>query len=478
MGPHPAVAQVRLAVRRCLTRAGLEPGDLVLAACSGGADSLALVAAVAFEAPRLGLTAGGVTVDHGLQAGSAGQAAEVAKVLTAIGLDPVLSLSAAVAARPGAAGCHGPTGTAAAGPAGAAARGSADPGAASPADPGDYPGPEAAAREARYRALDQAAAAAGAAAIMLGHTRDDQAETVLLGLARGSGARSLAGMPERNGRYLRPLLGISRAQTRAACAAQNLEPWDDPQNADPGYARARVRHRLLPALERELGPGVTEALARSADLLRVDADFLDSLAQTASERIAGGGGGGASPPGGIAGRGGGASPRGGIAGRGGGASLPGGIAGRGGASPWGGIAGGGGGASLPGGIAGGGGGASPRGSAAAAGGGSSSRGSTAAAGPGLAIEELAALPAAIRSRVLRNAAIAAGCPAGALTAGHVAALDALVTGWRGQRGTDLPGGIRGRRRYGKLTFSARHGGDDTPSTPRQASNREGAGGRE
>jgi tRNA(Ile)-lysidine synthase len=439
MGPHPAVAQVRLAVRRCLTRAGLEPGDLVLAACSGGADSLALVAAVAFEAPRLGLTAGGVTVDHGLQAGSAGQAAEVAKVLTAIGLDPVLSLSAAVAARPGAAGCHGPTGTAAAGPAGAAARGSADPGAASPADPGDYPGPEAAAREARYRALDQAAAAAGAAAIMLGHTRDDQAETVLLGLARGSGARSLAGMPERNGRYLRPLLGISRAQTRAACAAQNLEPWDDPQNADPGYARARVRHRLLPALERELGPGVTEALARSADLLRVDADFLDSLAQTASERIAGGGGGGASPPGGIAGRG--------------------------GASPWGGIAGGGGGAS-------------PRGSAAAAGGGSSSRGSTAAAGPGLAIEELAALPAAIRSRVLRNAAIAAGCPAGALTAGHVAALDALVTGWRGQRGTDLPGGIRGRRRYGKLTFSARHGGDDPPSTPRQASNREGAGGRE
>jgi tRNA(Ile)-lysidine synthase len=439
MGPHPAVAQVRLAVRRCLTRAGLEPGDLVLVACSGGADSLALVAAVAFEAPRLGLTAGGVTIDHGLQAGSAGQAAEVAKVLTAIGLDPVLSLSAAVAARPGAAGCHGPTGTAAAGPAGAGARGSADPGAASPADRGDYPGPEAAAREARYRALDQAAAAAGAAAIMLGHTRDDQAETVLLGLARGSGARSLAGMPERNGRYLRPLLGISRAQTRAACAAQNLEPWDDPQNADPGYARARVRHRLLPALERELGPGVTEALARSADLLRVDADFLDSLAQTASERITGGGG-AASPPGGIAGRGGGASPPGGIAGRGGGAS--------------------------------------PRGSAAAAGGGSSSRGSTAAAGPGLAIEELAALPAAIRSRVLRNAAIAAGCPPGALTAGHVAALDALVTGWRGQRGTDLPGGIRGRRRYGKLTFSASHGGDDPPSTPHQASNREGAGGRE
>jgi tRNA(Ile)-lysidine synthase len=392
MGPDPAVAQVRLGVRRCLTRAGLEPGDLVLVACSGGADSLALAAAAAFEAPRLGLTAGGVTVDHGLQAGSAEQAAKVAKVLTAIGIDPVLSLSAAVAARPRAAGCHGPAGT--------VAPGSADPGAASPADPGDYPGPEAAARAARYQALDRAAAAAGAAAILLGHTRDDQAETVLLGLARGSGARSLAGMPERNGRYLRPLLGISRAETRAACAAQNLEPWDDPQNADPGYARARVRHRLLPVLERELGPGVTEALARSADLLRADADFLDYLARTASERIAGGGAG--------------ASPR----------------------------------------------------------------GSTAAAGPGLAIEELAALPAAIRSRVLRNAAIAAGCPPGALTAGHVAALDALVTGWHGQRGADLPGGIRGQRRCGKLTFSASQGEDEPPSTPRQASNREGAGGRD
>jgi tRNA(Ile)-lysidine synthase len=358
MGPHPAVAQVRLGVRRCLTAAGLEPGDLVLAACSGGADSLALAAALAFEAPRLGLTGGGVTVDHGLQAGSAEQARRVAEILAALGLDPVQSLGVAVA-RPGA-GHSGRAG---------------------------YPGPEAAARAARYQALDRAAAATGAAAVLLGHTRDDQAETVLLSLARGSGARSLAGMAERNGRYLRPLLGISRAQTRAACAAQNLEPWDDPQNADPGYARARVRHRLLPALERELGPGVTEALARSACQLRVDADFLDSLARTETEQMA-------------------------------------------------------------------------------------------AAGPGLSIEAMAALPPAIRSRVLRNAAVAAGCPAGALTAGHVAGLDALVTGWRGQRGTDLPGGIRGERRYGKLLFSAGRRGNDPPSTPRQASDREGAGGRD
>ncbi len=210
---------------------------------------------------------------------------------------------------------------------------------------------------------------------------------MLLGLARGSGARSLAGMAERNGRYLRPLLAIGRAQTRAACAAQNLEPWDDPHNADPGYARARVRHRLLPALEEELGPGVTEALARSAGQLRADADFLDSLAGQATERMS-------------------------------------------------------------------------------------------AAGSPLSLDAVAALPQAIRSRVLRNAAIAAGCPPGSLTAGHIAGLDALATGWRGQRWTDLPGGIRGQRRYGKLLFSASQRRGDPPSTPRQASNREGARGRD
>ncbi len=96
MGPHPAVAQVRLGVRGCLTGAGLQPGDLVLAACSGGADSLALAAAVAFEAPRLGLRGGGVTVDHGLQAGSAEQAAKVVQVLAAMGLDPVQSVRVTV----------------------------------------------------------------------------------------------------------------------------------------------------------------------------------------------------------------------------------------------------------------------------------------------------------------------------------------------------------------------------------------------
>jgi len=342
MGPHPAVAQIRLAVRRCLSGAGLAPGDLVLAACSGGADSLALASALAFEAPKLGLRGGGVTVDHGLHDGSDEQARRAAKALNGMCLQPVHSVTAAVT-RPGGPG---------------------------------YPGPEAAAREARYAALHESARECGAAAILLGHTMDDQAETVLLGLARGSGARSLAGMPERSGPFLRPLLPISRATTRAACVAQGLEPWDDPQNADPGFARVRVRHRLLPVLEAELGPGVAEALARSARLLRDDADFLDALADEELERIA------------------------------------------------------------------------PSGS-----------------GHSLALDALAALPEAIRSRVLRSAAIAAGCPPGALSARHVTGLEALVTGWRGQRWTDLPGGIRAWRRYGKLQFGS---GDDL----------EGAGGRE
>ena len=111
---------------------------------------------------------------------------------------------------------------------------------------------------------------------------DDQAETVLLGLARGSGARSLAGMQAASGRYLRPLLGLRRGQTGAACSALGLEPWEDPQNSDPAYARTRVRQQVLPMMEELLGPGITEALARTADRLRADADALDALADEAA----------------------------------------------------------------------------------------------------------------------------------------------------------------------------------------------------
>jgi tRNA(Ile)-lysidine synthase len=235
----PAVADTRRAVRTCL--ADLEPGATVLVACSGGADSLALAAATAFEVKKLAVAAAGATVDHRLRAGSEQQAKRAAKTMCELGLDPVEVVPVDVSGHGG--------------------------------------GPEAAARSARYQALDTVADRIGAIVILLGHTRDDQAETVLLGLARGSGARSLAGMRPRVGRYRRPFLGLSRATTWRACAAQRLEVWQDPHNDDPAYARVRVRNRVLPVLEAELGPGIGMALARSAQLLGNDADLLDAMAE-------------------------------------------------------------------------------------------------------------------------------------------------------------------------------------------------------
>jgi tRNA(Ile)-lysidine synthase len=237
-GPDPAVAQLRGAVRPFLTDS-VQP---VLVACSGGADSLALAAAVAFEAPRAGALAGAVTIDHGLQPGSAERAERTAGVLRSLGLDPVRVVRV---------------------------------------DVGDAGGPEAAARTARYAALAAAAREHGAC-IALGHTLDDQAETVLLGLGRGSGPRSVAGMVEHRSAggvdWWRPLLGIRRRTTRAACAAQELPVWDDPWNADPAYTRVRLRTEVLPLLEEVLGGGVAPALARTAAQVREDLDALDALA--------------------------------------------------------------------------------------------------------------------------------------------------------------------------------------------------------
>ncbi|HEU4347994.1 MAG TPA: tRNA lysidine(34) synthetase TilS [Actinoplanes sp.] len=237
----PAVAAVRLAVRRAL--AELPAGGCVLVACSGGADSLALASATAFVAPRLGLTHGLVTVDHGLQAGSDERAAEVAAWADKVGFVPAEVLAVEVAGRPG--------------------------------------GPEAAARTARYQALAGAARRHRAVAVLLGHTEDDQAETVLLALARCAGPRGLAGMPRRRDLLLRPLLDVSRADTRRACAALGLTPWDDPHNTDPAYARSRVRHDVLPALIAALGPAVVGNLARTAAQLAGDNAYLDHIAATA-----------------------------------------------------------------------------------------------------------------------------------------------------------------------------------------------------
>ncbi|MGW9631511.1 tRNA lysidine(34) synthetase TilS [Agromyces sp. NPDC055520] len=224
---------------------------LVLVALSGGADSLALAAAAAFEGPRAGWRAGAVVVDHGLQSGSADVAARAAATARELGLDPVMVRRVEVAV----------------------------------SGPGSEGGPEASARTARYAALDVAATETGAALVVLGHTLDDQAETVLLGLARGSGAASLSGMPARAGRYARPLLGIRRETTRQACLDAGLAPWDDPHNLDPAYARVRVRERVLPVLEAELGPGIAEALARTAEQLREDEQAFDEQIEEFIEEI-------------------------------------------------------------------------------------------------------------------------------------------------------------------------------------------------
>src|SRR5690606_16074648 len=157
-------------------------------------------------------------------------------------------------------------------------------------DPQHPDGLEAAARIARYDALRRCAVEAGAAAVLLGHTLDDQAETVLLGLARGSGAASLQGMaPAREDedgmRWLRPLLGVKRATTRACCTASELEFWDDPHNIDPRFARVRARERVLPMLEDELEPGIAEALARTAEQLREDAEAFDEMIHETIEDI-------------------------------------------------------------------------------------------------------------------------------------------------------------------------------------------------
>lgn len=216
---------------------------------SGGADSLALAAATAFEAPKLDLRVVAVTVDHGLQQGSADAAASAAAQAERLGLEAWV-----VRVEVGADG-----------------------------------GPEAAARAARYRALRDAARDLGATAVLVGHTLDDQAETVLLGLARGSGGGSLQGMAAESDldgvALLRPLLDVRRETTRVACAAEDLAPWDDPHNLDPRYARVRVRTAVLPVLEAELGPGIAEALARTATQLREDAEAFDEMIDETIEDI-------------------------------------------------------------------------------------------------------------------------------------------------------------------------------------------------
>lgn len=311
------IAQVRTAVEHNL-------GDLaddarVVVAVSGGPDSLALARASAVG--RRPTTA--VIIDHGLQQDSSTVADHAASQCHSLGLTDVRIVRVEVPQGPGTGGL------------------------------------EAAARHVRRAALLDLANSLDAHAILLGHTRDDQAETVLLRLARGSGARSLAAMAPVAGIWRRPLLGVSRAVVRRSVV--DLATWDDPHNDDERFARVRVRRSALPALAEALGPAVIDGLARSADLLRDDADALDDWAARSSAQCQDADG-------------------------------------------------------------------------------------------ALDIDELARLPRAVRTRIMRAAALAAGSPPTDLTAAHVDRIDELLTRWRGQGPIDLPGGIAAQRECGRLSF--------------------------
>lgn len=304
----PTVAKGRRHLAAALNDVG--PGDRVEVGLSGGADSLALAACLAFVGPKAGWNCGVVVIDHGLQPQAATAAEAAAAQASELGLDAEVVR----------------------------------------VEVGSDGGLEAAARDARYAVLRERAAAA----VLLAHTMDDQAETVLLGLGRGSGPRSIAGMSPVNGNIRRPFLGLRRAETEQICAASGLSWWSDPHNVDPRFRRARLRHEVVPLLDEVLGGGVVEALARTSTQVRADVEFLDGL--------------------------------------------------------------------------------------------------VAAHVGELGVEQLESLDPALRSRVLRLAALEAGAVGSDLTSGHLGELDRLVTDWRGQERVELPGRVSAVRVGGALRF--------------------------
>ena len=309
-----ASVALRNAVRPFLE--ALEAGDSFLVAVSGGADSLALAAALILEAKPLALNAIAITVDHQLQENSHLQAEKVTSQLKELGYVQVITKKVVVTTESGI---------------------------------------ESGARDARYKALMESVKETKAVKVFLGHTRDDQAETVLLGLARGSGARSLSGIATENGIYIRPLLAITREETEAACKEWSLDYWSDPHNFNTDFTRVKVRQDVIPYLEEHLDPGISSALVRTAALLRDDADALDAWAQREATD--------------------------------------------------------------------------------------------------LECDRLAALPRAIRTRIIRLAAYGAGVTSGQLTFEHIGTIDALICAWKGQGAVSLPGGVKVERISGRLSLS-------------------------
>ena len=309
-----ATVALRNAVKPFLLQ--LEAGDSFLVAVSGGADSLALAAALFIEAQPLALNPIAITIDHQLQDNSHLQAERVVQQMKELGYVQVLTKKVLVNLESGL---------------------------------------ESGARDARYEALAKSAEETQAQKIFLGHNRDDQAETVLLGLARGSGARSLSGMAVENGKYIRPLLAITRDEIEQACKEWNLDFWSDPHNFNSDFTRVKVRQEVLPYLEANLDPGISRALVRSAALLRDDADALDAWADREATD--------------------------------------------------------------------------------------------------LDCDRLAALPRAIRTRIIRKAALAAGATSGQLTFEQIGAIDAMICAWKGQGAVSLAGGVKVERISGRLSLS-------------------------
>ena len=240
----PALLELRQAVRFWFEK--LEPNSKVCIGVSGGADSLALAAAAKLESKNFSIDLVAVIVDHGLQANSA-EIAEFAKQqLIKLGFQDIFVGRASVQITDGL---------------------------------------EASARRARYKVFQQAIETYGPNTFLLGHTKNDQAEGVLLGLARGSGTKSLSGMQEVSGIFVRPLLGIDRATTEIACHESNIEYWVDPHNSNQDFTRVRVRDNILPLLENDIGPGIIDALARSAKILREDATALDEWAENIFRQV-------------------------------------------------------------------------------------------------------------------------------------------------------------------------------------------------
>ena len=311
----PALWQIRKAVKPWLS----DSAQPVLFGCSGGADSMALAVALFIERSNTKVIP--IVIDHGLQEGSAQITSQTIERLKQIGFTQVESARAQVTMTDGL---------------------------------------EASARRARYQLFNQFIETYQPKYFLLAHTLNDQAENVLLGLARGSGARSLSGMAVKNNIFVRPLLKISRELTTAACSEAGIEIWSDPHNEDLRFTRVRVRKNLLPIIEDNLGPGITEALVRSADLLRDDADALDGFAAEYFNQ---------------------------------------------------------------------------------------------ADSFNLDVKELERLPKAITTRVLRLAIYKAGAPAGSLSAEHIAAAQALISDWHGQKEVSLPGNVKLLRNSGRITLS-------------------------